>query len=410
MLDKPLEIIETPEALSAMVDVLASEPIIGVDTEADGFHHYQEKVCLIQISSLDKDYIVDTLAVRDMSALARLFANPAQVKVLHGADYDIVSLRRDFGLHFVNLFDTMIAAQFLGMPRVGLADLTGEWFGVHMDKALQRHDWSERPLQPEHLEYARGDTQWLPALYEHFCRLLTRLGRLGNVQEECRILANREWQGRTRDPSDFLRVKGARQLDEASQRVLRAVYTYRDHAAEELDRPAFKVIPEEVLLHIARSKPTDMTALTALFRKGSPLARRHGPGLLDAVAAGLADTAPIPTAPPASRAAPHAQITGRKAELLFLHLKEWRNARVDGSGMAPVTIASNTLLKAITRTGPRTLDELARVPEIRSWQLETFADEILTITNEILKDEPEAKAGGEKKRRRKKKKAPVESE
>ena len=142
----PLIIIEDDAALVAAAERLAGAPVIGVDTEADSFHAFKEKVCLVQLSDLENDYIVDPLKVSDMSPLAPIMADPNTVKVLHGADYDIVSLKRDFGYQFDNVFDTMISAQFLGFDKVGLADLIKRFFGHTIDKQYQRHDWAKRPL------------------------------------------------------------------------------------------------------------------------------------------------------------------------------------------------------------------------------------------------------------------------
>ena len=151
MEDSPLVMVEDADALAKMCERLKARSVIGVDTESDSMHHFQEKVCLIQISDVDTDYIVDPLAVKDLSPLGEIINDPKVLKVLHGADYDIVSLKRDYGFTFRNLFDTMIAAQFLGFVKFGLADLVRDTFGVFMDKKFQTHDWASRPLLGEHL-------------------------------------------------------------------------------------------------------------------------------------------------------------------------------------------------------------------------------------------------------------------
>src|SRR4051812_48265860 len=110
--DTPLVMVESDTALRDAVERLRVAPVIGVDTESDSFHHYQEKVCLVQVSDTATDYIIDPLSISDMSPLGDLMGNPDQVKVFHGADYDVVSLKRDYGFKFSNLFDTMIASQF----------------------------------------------------------------------------------------------------------------------------------------------------------------------------------------------------------------------------------------------------------------------------------------------------------
>jgi ribonuclease D len=384
--ETPLVMVESDAALLEAVERLRGASVIGVDTESDSFHHYQEKVCLVQISDMDVDYVIDPLAIDDMSPLGPLMADRGTVKVFHGADYDVVSLKRDYGFTFTNLFDTMIASQFLGLPRIGLADLIGHWFGHVIDKRYQRHDWAARPLEPEHLYYARGDTHWLPALREVLTSKLDRAGKLGPVLEECRMMESREWQGRVHDPADFLRVKGARQLDEEGQRVLRALYAYRDREAAAMDRPAFKVIPDPVLLDIARTRPTSADGVAAMMRRGSGLVRRHGVRLAETVVAGLADETPIPQGPArdTTKPAPGGMLRGRDAERLLNRLKEWRNEMVSRDNAAPITIAANGLLKEITRRAPRTLDELASVPEIREWQIAAHGPALIAIVNEVL--------------------------
>lgn len=402
--DTPLIMVESDAALLDAVARLRSARVLGVDTESDSFHHYQEKVCLVQISDLDTDYVVDPLAVSDMSPLGELMAEPGVVKVFHGADYDVVSLKRDFGYRFANLFDTMIASQFLGLPRIGLADLINQFFGHVIDKKYQRHDWAARPLEDEHLDYARGDTHWLPALRELLTQKLERSRRLRPVLEECRMMEAREWQGRVHDPADFLRVKGARQLDEAGQRVLRALYAYRDQEAAAMDRPAFKVIPDPVLLDISQKRPGSVDAVASMMRKGSGLMRRHGARLAELVAEGLADETPLPSPPPReSNGAPPSVLRGRDAEHLLARLKEWRNEMVARDNVAPVTIAANGLLREITRRAPRSLDELAQVPDIRDWQLEEHGATLVRLVNEVLDESAlvvPVEGTGKKRRRR----------
>src|SRR5690606_21288536 len=117
---------------------LAREPAVGVDTESNSLFAYRERVCLIQFSTPTQDFIVDPLALGDLSGLAPLFANPAQQKVFHAAEYDIICLKRDYGFQFANLFDTMVAARTLGWPQLGLAAILENHFGVKMNKRFQR--------------------------------------------------------------------------------------------------------------------------------------------------------------------------------------------------------------------------------------------------------------------------------
>lgn len=396
--DTPLIIVETQEALLEMVERLSQAPVIGVDTESDSFHHYQEKVCLIQFSDLEFDYIVDPLKVEDMSPLAPIFANPKIVKVLHGADYDVVCMGRDFNYQFRNLFDTMVSSQMLGLPRVGLADLIETFFGHHIDKQYQRHDWAKRPLLDEHLDYARGDTHFLLALQEILSRKLKEVGRLGHVAEECEILERRQWVAKPFNPNGFLRMKGLHGLSDVSKRILKRLYLYRDKEARRLDRPAFKVMPDPVLITVARTQPETPEALDKIFRSKNPMKRRHGTQLIEAVVEGKKDDYPIPTKARPEPQGPKPRLTGRAAERGFLALKNWRNALVAGQvRLSPVTVASNTTLKAIVNQYPTTLEELQQIPEVRNWQVKDYGETILTILSAAVPNPDTIKPKARKK-------------
>ena len=413
MEDTPLIIVDTEEKLGEMVAALADEPVLGIDTEADSMHRYREKVCLIQLSDRSKDYIVDPLAGFALDPLAPLMSDPDRVKIFHGADYDVVSLKRDFGWQFKNLFDTMISAQILGLPKVGLADLVRASFGVSMDKKYQTHDWARRPLLDEHLDYARGDTHFLLALRELLLRKLKRTDRMDVAHEEFEALEDREWKGPVMsDPGRFLKIKGASKLDETSLRVLRAVWTYRDGQASAADRPPYKVVPDPVLVQIAIKKPGSLEQLGGLMRTKSTMYKRHGRALVSAVETGLADDRPLPSPPKKVRTGTRPRHGSRETDRLFTVLKEWR-AGLTRSGKLPMTmVGSNSQLKAIAGFRPQDLEELAGLEELRNWQVTRYGEQLLDIVQRFEKGLPQKKApaadgggasSGRRRRRRRRK-------
>jgi ribonuclease D len=399
----PLILVESREALVEAVALLRNAPAIGIDTEADSFHHYREKLCLVQISDMHQDFIIDPLAFDDLSPLAEILEDPSRVKVLHGGDYDVVSLKRDLGIRMRNIFDTMLAAQFMGMPRFGLADLVGRFFGVPLDKRFQRHDWAQRPLGIEHLNYARGDTHWLLALREVITHKLSQVSRLEALQEECRYLEEREWGGRVGSPADFLRVKGSAHLDEIGKKVLRAVWEYREACAEQMDRPAFKVMPDPFLLALAQEQPEHVGQLQHLIRRSSAIYRKHGEALLDAVYQGQNDDRPLPERERKSREERLPDSPGM--DRVMTVLKNWRNEVVDQGGLNPMVVANNNLLKEIARLTPHTVDELAAVPGIRQWQLREYGPAILERVASVPPNSAAEGSGKRKRRRRRKKPA-----
>jgi ribonuclease D len=406
--DTPLHMIEDDASLVALAEKLRTRDVIGVDTEADSFHHYQEKLCLVQISDLEADYIVDPLKVGDLGPLKTVLEDPNIVIILHGGDYDVVSLKRDFDIHINNIFDTMIAGQFLALPRIGLADLIGRYFGHKVDKKYQRHDWARRPLETEHLDYARGDTHWLLALREVMTYRLKQKGRLEAHKEECEWLAKRSWSGRANTDADFHRVKGSNRLDDAALRVLRAVWKYRDDQARSMDRPAFKVLPGPILIQLAQRKPQDEDALASVMRPGSGMHRKYGSALLKAVREGVKDDRPIPPVPKKSSAAreplPPSSPGAPGVDRLFGPLKDWRNRVVKTQGLPPVVVANNTLLKDVSKVAPRTLQDLADIPGVRRWQVAEFGDDILGVIDRVCQsgapDDPEKPTKRRRRRRR----------
>lgn len=409
--DTPLLRIDTPQQLDDMVKAIAGAPVIGVDTEADSMHHYQEKVCLIQISDLTTDYIIDPLMVGDLSALGPVFESPDVVKIFHDCYFDVVSLRRDYGFTFRNLFDTMLGAQFAGMERFGLADVIRTLFGHEIDKQYQRHDWAERPLLPEHLDYARGDTHFLAAIREYLIGRLVPLGRLHMLEEECEHLATKVWSGRTKDPAAFLAIKGARALDDDGKRVLRALCEWREDEARRLDRPVFKTAPDEVLVQLAERRPGNAAEVTGMLRAGSSLARRWSDDFVDAVQRGLADERELPTAASADRK-PRGErspddVGVRDQERILLALKEWRTRVTRERRLPQICVMANSQFQAIARRAPTDLETLASLGDMRRWQLAEWGEEILRVVESIdvrrgppPEETAESTGGGRRRRRR----------
>jgi len=383
--DTPLVMIEDDAALAELCVELRKQPVIGVDTEADSFHHYKEQLCLVQVSDPERDYIIDPLVLTDLSPLKEVLEAPEVAIILHGGDYDVVSLKRDYGIQIRNIFDTMIAAQFLGLPRIGLADLISRFFGYKVDKRFQRHDWTRRPLLEEHLDYARGDTHFLLALREVLTHRLRRKGLLAAHSEECALLEDREWKRKSAPEQDFYRVKGSKNLGDKGLRVLRALWQFRDGEARRLDRPAFKVVPDPVLVKVAETLPRSADALHRIVRSKSSMARRYGSGILEAVETGLADESALPDRPAKPRKKPSHRSSADSPSMdrLLGPLRDWRNALVSERNLSPVVVVSNQLLKEIARAAPANTEELRSVPGIRKWQVRAYGDELLGIVSGV---------------------------
>ena len=367
--------------------------VLGVDTESDSFFSYQESCCLIQVTGNGTiDYIIDPLAIDDMSPLGPLMADPDVVKIFHGADYDVVSMKRDFGYTFRNIFDTMISAQATGHERFGLNDLVQRYFGRKLDKKWQRHDWSSRPLQDAQMDYARLDSHYLPVLREILLEQAAECGRLAMMEEEFTLLQDKSWNGKTFDPNSCMKIKGANKLDDDQRRVLRAVVSLRDAIAKHKNRPPFKVWGNDICMKLAQTKPTTKDDLFKTLGEKNHVLRRYGRDVLGAVQAGVADTEAPPQPPkPVQRWSPGLPPYTRDDEALLAALKNWRNSRCKSEKLGPGMIVNNALLKELSALKPKTVDDLKVLQDMRAWQRNQYGQPIVDFITGWLEKHPETK-------------------
>ena len=384
------EIIDRLSDLEALARDLQREDVIGVDTEADSFYHYFDKTCLVQISTKKHCYLVDPLALggpAELAPLGPVFASPKVRKIFHAAEYDIFVLKRDCGFRFANLFDTMVSAQLLGYPSIGLAALIEHHFGISVPKDEQRSDWSRRPLSDKQLKYAAGDVLYLIKLAQKLEKALNHAHRLEWAQEEFEALTRREWAEREFDMHGHLRIKGAKKLDERSAAVLRELYLMRDARAREIDRPTFKVLGNRTLLELAETKPRRLADLQGVKGVTDLIVRRMGKDILQAVKEGRSATKqPAPKAPTNGR-----KRIDRKTERLVNRLKRWRAARAQELDLDPGVLCPNASLEAIAWKNPQAAGDLAEVEELKGWFVKEFGGEVAEI---VARDEAPAEPGG----------------
>jgi len=357
--------------LGRVVELISRETEIAVDLEMDSLHNYCEKVCLIQISTRHDSWLIDPLALKDLSLLAAPLSDPGILIVMHGADYDIRSLHRDFGIEVSNLFDTMIAARLLGLTEFGLAALLKARFGIELNKKYQKADWSRRPLSVEMCAYAAADTSDLLPLYDQLRNELIQKERLSWLEEECRLVC----QARVAEKEGplFLSFKGAGKLKGRNLAILEYLLQFRDQQAKELDRPAFKVISGETLLEIAEKRPRNHGELSSIKGMTPGQVHRYGDSLLAAISAAM--TMPeneLPRFPRQQRVEPP---EGTKERIK--HLKTWRQELSRTLGLEPGVLSPNWLLEAAAEANPTDVEALGTITGMRNWQKELYGAELL---------------------------------
>jgi ribonuclease D len=277
-----------PAALEEVGRRLAEEPVLAIDTEGNSFHVFFERVCLIQIGVPGLELVLDPFAV-DVKPLAPLFADPQRLLVFHGGDFDIRSLRRDFGFTFGRVFDTMIASQVLALPELGLAALLKSRLGVEIAKGEQRSDWGKRPLRPEQLRYAATDVRHLLALWDGLEKELVAAGKRDEAEKKFQKLRQVVARERVFDPEGWRKMRQARSLDPEGAALLRALWVGREELARALDKPPFKVVGEQSMLEIARRHPRSLDELRKVPGVSDLLVRRLGEAVLAAGKSALAE-------------------------------------------------------------------------------------------------------------------------
>jgi ribonuclease D len=371
-LPKPIMITRQP-ALKQMVEGFLSEPILAVDTESNSLFAYQEQVCLIQFSTPRDDFLVDPLALDDLSPLESLFADPKIEKIFHAAEYDLITLKRDYNFSFDNLFDTMIAARILGWEEIGLGSILKVEFNVELNKRYQRANWGKRPIPPDMQAYARLDTRYLIPLRYTLKAELKSNGRWPLAEEDFARL--RFVNGR--DPQDLpepcWRVRGAHDLSPQQAAVLLELCNYRAKVAKRIDRPVFKVIGDQTLLAVAEACPRTRSELQDLPKLSEKQFQRHADGLLRAVERGLKAE---PVYPPR---------TPRPDELFLARVEElrtWRKSTAHQMQVKSDVVLPRDVLYAIAARDPGNLKELGELMTQLPWRLERFGEQILATLSQ----------------------------
>lgn len=275
------ELVEEPPQLAKAKKAIRAAAIVAIDTEYDSFRYFHEKLCLIQVQTGAKTWLIDPLAGLDISFLGEVLADPGILKVLHAGDNDIRILKRDYGFAFHNIFDTHRAALLLGFRLLSLATLLEQFLGIGLEKKLQRSRWDLRPLSGEQLDYASLDTVHLTDLYR---KLAADLREKGLEKEAARAFAEISavaWRPKKLDSMAHRRIKGYRILTAGQKDRLRRLFRWRFEKSREINRAPFMVLPDQHLLGLAMIENAAPGALTAPGLLSPEKAARFGAEIIN---------------------------------------------------------------------------------------------------------------------------------
>ncbi len=358
--DSSFELVTDRDALARAVKAALRERVVALDTEANGYHRYPERVCLVQLATPKRTYVIDPIEIDDMSALGPLLESRRVEKVIHGADYDIRGIDRDWGFRLANIFDSSIAARLAGMDRIGLAAALEECLGIHVEKLkrLQRADWSRRPLSDEALAYAAEDVAHMLPLRNALLERLKGLGRAAWAAEEFARLEDIRYTPPDPPEVAYFSFKGSRDLDDQGRAILRELALAREAEALRRGVPTFRIMRTEDLVGIAAAPDDEETA-------GKLLKRSH-PGFANRLRRALSKGKKAPPEQRPRSVAASPRMTPEQQTRLK-DLKEWRNARAAELALDVSVIWPAVSLDRLARE-PERLDEEFGAPEVRRWQ------------------------------------------
>ena len=359
----------TSEELAVAAAAAREHGRIGIDTEFMSEGRYRALLCLVQIAvddpgngSVPRISLIDSLNAVDITPLAQLLADPAIEVVLHAGRQDVAILRRAWNTEITNIFDTQLAAGFVGASaQTGYGNLLGAMLGRRVGKTASYTRWDARPLTAEQLSYAAEDVAHLLELADEVQRRLRESGREAWAREECRRLESATDE---RDPdSAWERLPRVGQLDPRSRAVARELAAWRERTASEEDRPVGSVLADPALVELAKRHPSNLNALEQIRGIHPSGIRRRGAAILEAIAAGMS-AEPIPREEPRGRSDPEDAPLIVLAEALL-------RARALEAALAYELIASRGELELIVAAARRGEPE----PEVRT--LEGWRSELV---------------------------------
>ena len=372
--------IDQPDELQDFCESIEEGPV-AVDSESDHFHAYRARVCLLQVATRQQSVLIDPLALEedDLAPLFELFEEPGIVKILHSARNDINEFDRDWGVGIASLFDTQIAARFLGYRRNSLDWLVEEVVGEKPPKSFRRYDWTIRPLSEQARIYAATDVIHLFPLYDRFGPELDASQWRGPFDQQCRYVAEET----THQPNDFepegwREINEGRRLEGRRQAAFRALYLWRHHLCMERNEAAIHVFPNDAMAEVARRLPESADELTGSDRLPDELLETHGEEMVELV--GQAEVSDVPEEVD-DREADDGGAPSRAERARYNEMRRWRNRTADELDIPTEFVATNATLEEIAADPPSEVEELERFRPILPWHRQLFGEEIVRLAN-----------------------------
>lgn len=380
-LSKPPEVpfvyVDSDAVMDDMLGSMADSGSIAIDTEADSLYHYYQKVCLIQLTFCERNYIVDPLSGVGLEKFFKVLSH--KPLILHDAAYDLRMMKLSFDFYPKGeVFDTMVAGQLLGYHHLGLSAMLEEFFGVQLAKTGQKSDWSRRPLSKALLRYASTDTFYLHRLADMMREKLEALGRLSWHEESCDKVVQSAMEDKPEiDADQAWRIKGTKQLGKGAFAMMRELWHWRERESQKADIPPFKVMAPKLLIHLAAWAAGHPKMPLS---KGPRLARNCSGRRLEELKKAIAIAHNMPESQQPGHLKPKKGTRpAPETETMVDALRDEIAEIAEGLQLAPQVIASRAMLKAVAIKRPRTLKEITHCGGILNWQAKLLHEPVKRI-------------------------------
>jgi ribonuclease D len=369
MSELPEQIVTTPEELTACCEHLAACRRFGFDTEFVGENTYHPHLCLVQVATAERLYLIDPLAVGPIDPFWRLVVDPQNLVVVHAGREEVRLCRLWAGQPPGNFFDLQIAAGLVGLAYpLGAGTLIHQLLGVQLAKAETLTEWRDRPLSAAQVRYAFDDVRYLLPAHERVAARMDELGRADWAREEFARMAAAVSPEEV--PAEkWRKLRGLGSLDRRRLAVVREIYNWREEAAARLNRPARTLVRDDLIVEIARRNPSRERDLQPI--RGLP--RRDLPAILGAVE--RARSLPADQWPRAAEREQDPPQVGLIANVLQAVLGDYCSRR----GLAPGLVATSADVKLLVRARMQGAPPPAESILTQGWRAAHVLPELLAV-------------------------------
>ncbi|KAJ0255042.1 Protein RRP6-like 2 [Hirschfeldia incana] len=349
--ETPFKLVQNVKELKDLAAKLRTVEEFAVDLEHNQYRSFQGLTCLMQISTRTEDYIVDTFKLRVHVGpyLREIFKDPKKRKVMHGADRDIVWLQRDFGIYVCNLFDTGQASRVLNLERNSLEFLLQHFCDVTANKEYQNADWRIRPLPKEMTRYAREDTHYLLYIYDVMRLELQRMAKgeqhtdspLLEVYKRSYDLCTQLYEKELLTENSYLHIYGlqAAGFNAAQLAIVAGLCEWRDYVARTEDESTGYVLPNKLLLEIAKEMPVTVFKLRRLLKSKHPYIERNVDSVVSLIKHSIQNCAAFESAALSLKDASPGTVMDKNIELL----SERKDMYISTEDVASPNLKENSL-------------------------------------------------------------------